>query len=221
MLTVITFTVAANIIGSNGKITAEDKISVYKKLANNQDIRILIVGDSIGAEVAKQSEKGGWVSRLQDYLKNKYKCEVKITNLSVYGTTTKDGYEKLLSNDISSYDLAFICFGVNDKNQKMNIEEFESNYRNIIEEIKDKNSNCDIIPIIESTFRQYNDFTKVIMKLCDSNGFSYADTIKEFNDSGMKYSELSTDTVHPNDKGYELYFKIISSLVDKKVYSKE
>lgn len=208
-------------LATSGEIISEDTSSVYRKLENGEDIRILIVGDSIGLEASKETDRGGWVCRLQDYLTNKYKCKVSVTNLSVYGTTTKYGYEKLLNSNISNYDLAFICFGINDRNQKMSVEEFESNYKNIIKEIKDKNNNCDIIPIIESAFRQYDDFTNVIMKLSNSNRFSYADTIEAYNKSGIKYSELSNDTVHPNDKGYEIYFKVVSNIIDSKTCSKK
>lgn len=191
-------------------------LNVYQKLKENRDIKILVIGDSIGAQAGRDSDNGGWMDKLGAHLKSTYKCNVIVKNIAVGSTVSYEGYNDFMQRDLTNYDLVFLCFGQNDKGV-LNINDFNIIYEDLIRQIRIKNTNCDIIPIVESSLRQYNDYSNSIINLSTHYCFNYADTIDGFNKSGIDYSQLSKDGVHPNDNGYDIYFNIIKNIIDKNV----
>lgn len=191
-------------------------LNVYEKLKENRDVNILVVGDGIGAQVGLESNESGWIFKLQNYLRNNYHCKVNVNNISIGLAISYQGYNDVMKENLSNYDLVILCYGQNDR-RILDVKQFNIIYEALIRQIRVKNPNCDIIPIIESPLREYNDYANSIISISNYYGFNYADTIKGFNTSGIDYLQLTTDGVFPNVKGYDIYFNTIKDIIDKNV----
>ena len=86
-------------------------------------------------------------------------------------------------------------------------------YESIIIKLKKINPNIEIIPIIESSFREYNDYSNAIVEVSKHYNLQYADTIHAFNSLEQLYESLTKDVVNPNDKGYSYYAKTIEKII--------
>lgn len=190
---------------------AED--SFYQKLADGFDVNVLIVGDSIGEGAGTETDGQQWFKQLQTYLQNVNKGKVSVTNVSMGGNTSYAGYVRTMAlNDDVDYDLAIICYGQNDRT-----DGFSTNYESIIRTIRTKYPDCSIISILESSQREYTEKMTTIQNICEHYGIPVADTIDAFNNSGKAYDDLSSDGVHPNDAGQEIYFETVKAVIDDNV----
>ena len=190
---------------------AED--SFYQKLADGFDVNVLIVGDSIGEGAGTETNGQQWFKQLQTYLQNVNKGKVSVTNVSMGGNTSYAGYVRTMAlNDDVDYDLAIICSGQNDRT-----DGFSTNYESIIRTIRTKYPDCSIISILESSQREYTEKMTTIQNICEHYGIPVADTIDAFNNSGKAYDDLSSDGVHPNDAGQEIYFETVKAVIDDNV----
>lgn len=187
---------------------AED--SFYQKLADGFDVNVLVVGDSIAAN--GQGEKG-WCTLLQNNIKKIYNNRVFFTNVSMGGNASYAGYVRTMAlNDEKDYDLAIICYGQND-----GTDGFSTNYESIIRAIRSKYPDCSIISILESSQRTYTEKMTTIQSICEHYSIPVADTIAAFNNSGKAYDDLTSDGVHPNDAGQEIYFETVKEVIDDNV----
>jgi lysophospholipase L1-like esterase len=190
----------------------EENSSFYQKLSAGFDVNILIVGDSIGAS-SGASKDGRWFDLLHSELEAAYSSEVSIHNISMGGNSSYAGYIRTMMEDNDDeYDLAIICYGQNDSPT-----DFSVYYESIIFAIRNKYPNCSIISILESSQREYTEKIKTIQDICAYYKIPVADTIKPFQDSGQAYSELCEDGTHPNDVGYQIYYKTVKDIIDSNV----
>lgn len=190
------------------KKRAED--SFYQKLVDHFDVNVLIVGDSIAE--GGQGEKG-WCTLLQSNLKKTYRNNVSFTNISMGGNASYAGYVRTMAlNDDVDYDLAIICYGQND-----GLDGFSTNYESIIKAIRSKYPDCSIISILESSQREYTEKMITIQSICDYYGIPVADTIAAFNTSGKAYDDLTSDGVHPNEAGQEIYYETVKAVIEDNV----
>lgn len=187
---------------------AED--SFYQKLADDFEVNVLIVGDSIAE--GGQGEKG-WCTLLQNNLRKTYGNRVSFTNVSMGGNASYAGYVRTMAlNDDVGYDLAIICYGQND-----GTDGFSTNYESIIRAISSKYPDCSIISILESSQREYTEKMTTIQSICEHYAIPVADTIAAFNNSGKAYDDLTGDGVHPNEAGQEIYFETVKSVIEDNV----
>lgn len=120
--------------------------------------------------------------------------------------------ENLFRKEKCRNDLAIICYGQNDRT-----DGFSTNYESIIRTIRTKYPDCSIISILESSQREYTEKMTTIQSICEHYGIPVADTIDAFNNSGKAYDDLSSDGVHPNDAGQEIYFETVKAVIDDNV----
>lgn len=202
--------------------------SFYQKLQEGLKVRILIVGDSIGATAGASSDEARWTNLLLDAIQDKYGVKVSMTNVSMGGNASYAGYMRTMLLDdgmtaeqhrmqpegpyFHDYDLAVVCYGQNDGE-----EDFPLYYESILRAIRQKYTKCSIISILESSQRDYTEKMKQIQRICAHYGIPIADTIRAFADSGRPYEELATDGVHPNDEGQKLYFQTVMSVIEQNV----
>ena len=180
----------------------------YIQRFNN--VNVLVVGDSIAAN--GQGEKG-WCTLLQNNIKKIYNNRVFFTNVSMGGNASYAGYVRTMAlNDEKDYDLAIICYGQND-----GTDGFSTNYESIIRAIRSKYPDCSIISILESSQRTYTEKMTTIQSICEHYSIPVADTIAAFNNSGKAYDDLTSDGVHPNDAGQEIYFETVKKVIDDNV----
>ena len=184
--------------------------SFYQKLADGFDVNILIVGDSIGQGAGVETQGRGWYDQLSFYIKQQYNVNVTLTNVSMGGNASYAGYVRTaVLDDGIDYDLAVLCYGHNDR-----VENLSVNYEAMIRMIMNKYPNCSIISILESAQKDYTEKVVTIQNIAEYYGIAVADTIEPFS---YNYDELTNDGTHPNDKGQDVYFNTLKSIIDENV----
>ena len=179
--------------------------NAWQKLACGQDIHFLVVGDSIGAL--------GWTYDVADWIAENYRVGCDIKNISLGGNTSYGGFVSLaMLDDGISYDLILVCYGENDLP-----DAFKTEYEALIRTILKRYDNCSIIPILESSQREYNEKMQWIQQVADYYNLVPADTIAAFENSGYAYEKLSWDGKHPSDLGGEIYAQTVETVIRENV----
>ena len=196
-------------------------LNFYGNLLEGRDVDALIIGDSIGQSAGSSNSDKKWSNLIIKDVMKKYKSTMTTDFITGGSATGIRGWVELNSvKATKKYDLAFICFGQNDQ-FNMKPEQFKIFYESIIINLKKINPNIEIIPIIESSFREYNDYSKAIEELSKHYNLQYADTLQAFNSSAQPYSNLTKDAEIPSDKGYNYYARTIEKIIDKNYASKK
>ena len=199
----------------NGEYVDEDLPgrNFYQKLKHGQNVRILIVGDSIGNGDGATREDNKWENLLKAHIEEDYRSKVEITNVSIGGSTSFAGFARVaMLPDDENYDLAIICYGQNDAE-----EDFGEYYESIIQELLTKYDGIELISILESSQMEYTSKMETIKWICGAYSIPIADTIRAYNESGIPYVELAADGVHPNNKGHEIYEEVIFGVIHDKL----
>lgn len=188
----------------------------YEKIKNGEEVNILVLGNGIGLSEGKTDESGNWTSNLSKWLEETYKSKANITNLSQDKATVKTGLEELEQNK-DNFDLAYIIFGQNDQ-KAVNPKEFKEDYEKIIENLKGRNENIVIVPIIENSIRKKNEYTNIIEELGKANNLTVIDMATAFTKDPAPYAKLTTKGgIYPNNLGYNVYFSNIKSSIEANV----
>lgn len=190
--------------------------SVYTKLNESNKVSMLIIGDNMGFQLGRYTIETGWMDRLRPYLTKMYGSELAVYSRSYYDWDVYKCYYDFMNRDQEKYDLIFLFFGYNEKDT-MSVDEFKYYYEALIRQIQERCDYPEIILVLESAMDEYSEYTKVIQKLGEYYGYPVADTLAPFQKSSLTLEELTRDLMHPNDKGYRIYFNIISKLIDKGV----
>lgn len=196
-----------------------------EKLLNvKQNSIIVFLGDSITEKNIHNKNRENYV----DYLKYFFKSinpNVEVINSGISGSTTRDSLKRL-QRDVLDHkpDLTFIMLGVNDGSTWFDVsfEEFQTNYRAIIKQVKESGS--EIILMTQNEFRDnpYDGkvtFTKYpkneeeILKIATEFNLPVIDNYKYWRELKIKdkalLNSLMSDWVHPNDKGHIFFYSIM------------
>ncbi|WP_368236180.1 SGNH/GDSL hydrolase family protein [Clostridium perfringens] len=188
----------------------------YEKIKEGKEVNILVLGNGIGLSEGKTDESGNWTSSLSKWLEETYKSKANITNLSQDKATVKIGLEELEKNK-DTFDLAYIIFGENDQ-KALKPNEFKEDYEKIIEILKERNKNVDIVPIIENSIRKKNEYTTIIEAIGKDNYIKVLDMATVFTKDPAPYAKLTTKGgIYPNNVGYSLYFSNVKSLIEANI----
>ncbi len=207
--------------GSSTEEARTSNLNFYENLSESQDINALIIGDSIGQSNGSSNDDKKWSNLIAKDVKQKYKSTMTTDFITGDSTTGVRAWVELNnSKPTKKYDIAFICFGQKDQ-WNIKPEQFGLFYESIIIKLKKTNPNIEIIPIIESSFREDNAYSSVIKDLSKNYNLQYADTIKGFASSGEIYEKLTTDIEIPNDKGYSQYATTIEKVIEDNYKAKK
>jgi len=181
-----------------------------KEISQKGKINLLIVGDSIGDGSCSDSTDTKWASILRISLKEKYNCDVTVTNVAVGGTESLFGYHTLMRfSDRQRFDVVLICHGHNDIEEDLPVT-----YEVLLRGVRRKYPNAYMACFLESSQKEYTPKINTILSLTQKYGCAVIDTIKAFADSGKQYDELSNDGVHINNDGAMIYaqtaFKVLT-----------
>lgn len=189
-------------------------LNIYGKIFQQRDIEALIIGDGVGQSEGASSSDDKWFNIIKKDVKQKYKSNMTTHLITGESTTAVSAWAQLNSSKLTEkYDIAFICLGQNDQ-FTIKPEQFKSFYESIIIKLKIINPKIEIIPIMENTFRQYNEYSNAIVDLSKHYNLQYADTIQAFNSLEQPYESLIKDVVHPNDSGYRYYASTIEKIIN-------
>lgn len=189
----------------NRSFAGLEGLNGFQKLACRQKIRMLVVGDSIGALP--------WTEEVAEWIEKNYSVECAIKNTSLGGNSSYSGIvAETLRDDGLQYDLVILCYGQNDDERY-----FSSAYEALIRLLLENNPNCSIISIVESSQREYTPKMKTILKLAEYYHLSVADLIEGFQNSGYSYDVLSYDGVHPTELGESIYAHTLEDVIRLRV----
>lgn len=185
-----------------GRVFAENcSLNGFQKLACGQDVSMLIVGDSIGAQ--------RWPSAVASWVEANYNVKCTLKNISLGGNYSFSGFVSLqqLQDDVP-YDIVIVCYGQNDPDL-----EFAADYEALLRLALERYNNCSAISVLESSQRDYTAKMQAIQQIASYYSVPVADTIQAFCESGMSYESLSGDGVHPNEAGQDIYAQLIEQII--------
>lgn len=187
--------------------------SGYQKLADHENIRLLVVGDSIAEGVGAGSKAMTFVNQLKSQLEARYGVTCTLNNQSVSGTASMFGYARTkLLDDQVPYDLIVICYGHNDSDLN-----FSHYYESMLRALHTKYPHASMIAVAEHTQRDTSNNPslkmQVIQNLCDRYGVQIADTARAYN-ARSGQSLISSDGLHPNNDGHSVYCSTILDVVN-------
>lgn len=193
-----------------------EDLTVYEKIAAGSSFNYLIIGDSIGRSAGAENKDLRWYSQLEVLLKDFSGVRARRNMVVQSGATSFEGIYKLqMSPKFRDIDLIFIVFGENDR-KYMDPEQFTFFYEKLIRNAKERYPRSEIITIIESPLKQ-DRYADAINRVSAHYGAKPLDMRIPFEQSGMLTEQLTTDTIHPNGKGYLLYASSILELIKNNI----
>lgn len=190
--------------------------------------QILIFGDSI--TYGAFDKKGGWVERLKEKLMGK---DILVYNLGVSGDTTIDLLDRFENETRARYDndtTLILEIGINDSyHSDITPEMFENNIQELIKKAKKYSkkivflgltpvdeSKTNPLPWNKNAFYKNNKIQKydnIIKEVCKRNSIHFIEISNNF--AKTDYKALLHDGLHPNTKGHEKVFEIVSKDLNK------
>jgi len=200
----------------------------------NNKKRLTIFGDSIAVGQGVNIT-GSWVYKLASHFPNLF-----ITNASQNGRTSRQALE-IMSYEIQNHppEVLIVQYGLNDSNYwhtdcglpRVSPNSFKEN----LIEIYDRATNFGVNQVIFLTNHPTNKNNVVHGKSYDANSALYSEVIKEACEKlsnafivdtwqicfdlaefkNAKFFYLLDDGIHLNEEGHDIYFKAISSFLEK------
>lgn len=192
--------------------TTEEVLDFYGKLKNKKAVKVLILGDGLALSQGSTSNSGVWDVGVSNLLQTTYGSTVEMVSLAKAKAISSVGLSVAKSNNLEGYDLVITCFGQNDNISAVNINDFKTNYAGIVKEIKDKNKNATVLPILPSTLALDNKYRAKIQEVATENGLTCIDTKTAFTKSGIAETKLLNGSL-PSDVGYQLYTQTIGEVI--------
>jgi lysophospholipase L1-like esterase len=193
------------ILNTSGKTYGYDEsLNLYDKISQKKPIHYAIVGDSIGRGSGAETPGQRWFKILERKMYEDHGIRMFGEYTVQSGATAFEGINKLsLKQGNNAVDLVFIVFGENDR-KYMKASDFSVLYESLIRKAKAVYPAAEILTVTESSLK-YNDFATEISKISNHYNTAHIDMRPVFKSSGFSEKDLTTDLVHPNGKGYQLY----------------
>lgn len=222
------------------KSYAGELTGLNAKLANKEDIKMVILGDSIseGCSASKHWNRDPFSPFYGELVKNElervYGTNVNMTNMSVGGKTSKWGAGVDTSdgggNNLPRIreikpDLLVISFGMNDVSS-VPAAEFQTYIRKIADTAREANENCQLIFL--NSYPGQKDYVrwdkqKAIGQAFEEVSYEYADCLfinmfpvgEEFLKTKRYYEITNNGVNHPNDFMHRVYaMNVLSGIID-------
>ena len=190
-------------------------------------------GEHIVHEFSRNKDGYCWAKMFKEYMQSHFDCTV--TNNGCTGTTIEfiiDNFDKLVDKED---DIIICTIGTNNRHQykkdapkhtkEEHMKEFYNNILKLHNMFKEAKKDVIFVANIPSSFENekdgenywrifhMNDVNNIYMKASVESGFPFISMYQKF----LEYCDLKDITVesllddglHPNDKGYEVMFKLI------------
>lgn len=204
-------------------------------------MKIAVFGDSITYGVS--DEKGGWATRLRlEVEKEDIKASRRVANCvyncGVRGDTTEDllmRFDVECSSRVERQDDPIIIFaiGTNDSSTKADgtnavpLMQYQENLGKLLDKAKtvsDKILFVGLFPVDDTKTlnwkpdRTYNnksvqEYNVILSNFCKENKLAFVDIFKPF--YGKSHEVLLSDGLHPNSKGHQKIYKLVSKALRK------
>jgi lysophospholipase L1-like esterase len=176
-------------------------------------MNIAIIGGSITEGAGASNYKNTYVYKLEQYFKEKDKNTI-IKNLGSGGTASQFGIFRL-KRDLDGFkpDIIFIEFAVNDR--IYSVYDSSIYFEGLIREcLKITNK----IVIIDFPTGMGDSCTSIHKKFAYYHNIPIIDVQdevwKRIGKREIKWPQISTDNLHPNDKGHNLYYEVIREVLE-------
>lgn len=188
--------------------------------------RVYVIGSSVAAGAgASDVEKTSWAGLLHtQFLKSN--PDIYFKNLGVGGYSTKDILDNKILGNIINPDVVIFETCLLNNFTKYRVSESLSQIKNIYSEIHNTYPDAKIIlmpsepPVsvddrVDEEGKTYREYVNIIGDFIMAEGWEYVDFWdkyeKSVEETGNTLSSVLKDSVHPNDKGYEIWFESIRS----------
>jgi len=170
-------------------------------------VNAVILGDSIAVGQGASNPLIGWDQDLERSLSKTFSNNIVWDNKASSGTLVDYCLTRAAEIEDST-DVVFICVGRNDRNFYTPLQ-FGNKYKQLIRLIKNKAPNADIFCIVEPPMVSQDEslflgIKKAIINVSDKTGVNLLNVWSAFPKNQVALSELMSDGLHPNDKGYKL-----------------
>lgn len=216
---IITEEMIKNSLVSSGDVSLFNK--VIEKAESGQDITIAFLGGSITQGCNATNEDNSYVSRTYSWFRNTFtNINVKCINAGVGATGSIIGVHRVEKQVLShNPDILFIDFAVNDKNTIYDKIAYESLIRRIL--------SLDNPPAIIEIFMSNFDGSNVqeqqieVGRKYNIPMISFRDSIHaEISKGNLKWEDVGTDEVHPNDYGHFIISELLVDFIKNKLNKK-
>ncbi|PVZ70527.1 arylesterase [Pelagibaculum spongiae] len=194
----------AEISATPAKASFSEKGSLAKTSQQDQQKKLLVIGDSISAGYGIDQQKG-WVVLLEKRIKSA-SLNWKVINASVSGDTTSGGLTRL-SKALQRVkpDLLLIELGGNDGLRGTPTKLIKENLRQMIRQAQDRNVDVAILEmrIPPNYGRKYTEaFHNLYQKLANEEKISYIPFFLE--QIALKPELMQADRIHPTEQAQPL-----------------
>jgi lysophospholipase L1-like esterase len=196
---------------------------IYNKLANNNDIKMLVIGDSIAYSEGSSDEKNKWFNTFKNFLESEYEVNVKTNLITSTVSSSFNAWCDYLENNSPKCDIAIISVGQNDI-ATYDVNTFSKFYESLIRNIKTTNPDSEIVLVIESSLMNFEDtsntnkYINSIKNLSVQYNTLLLDTITAYKSSEKSLEYLTSfNKVTPNDNGYQIYSDTLIEIFKQRI----
>lgn len=174
-----------------------DKVTNFPSKGTN----VVVFGDSL-VEGVGATTKGGFVELLSK------KTNAPMVNLGVSGNTTLDGLKRV--EEIFEHDpkVVILLLGGNDYLKKISKEETSKNLEKIIDKIHEKGAVVLLLGVRGGFLK--DNFKDLFEELVKKKKVAY---VPDVLDGIIFERSFMSDGIHPNEKGYEIISKKVSTIL--------
>jgi acyl-CoA thioesterase-1 len=218
LLTFLAISIALIGCSADNRRATDVRIMTNHSLIQSGPVVYVALGDSTGAGVG--ATEGGYVARLFKRIL-KLRPDSQLTNLCISGATTADVVRRQLDQAITAKpQLVTVGIGINDIGHGVTLEQFSTNYEEILSRLRHKTTAAIVvtnIPDISSAPRlppairtEYQNtivrFNQRLEEVATRYSVVIFDVYKSTQKELPSHPEyFSADGFHPSDKGYELW----------------
>ena len=211
-------------VGANNKMISKDGLNasiirvgnlarlakVMEKAQRGDAITIGFIGGSITEGMRSSAVNKRYGDIVTKWWKTTFpSCKVQYVNAGIGSTGSLIGVNRMAGDLLArNPDFVVVEYACNDTNSALDREAYEGVIRRILKQSND--------PAVMLLFMMKQDGTNVqdgeiiVGNKYDLPMISYRDAIQyEIDNNGLKWSDISPDAVHPNDKGHQIAADLI------------
>ncbi len=218
--------------------------NTYKKLSENKKLNIVYFGGSVTVGTGSESagRTGSWRVRIGNWLENNfYEADVNNISQAIGETGTNLGALRFKRDVLPEEpDLMFIEYSINDYYDGASYFRAAAQYETIVRTLKEQYPDCDIVTILvtdyfnvsaaangnlhtqaqahESIAEKYNISTIHVGRALATQLVNEGWTKQSSWKTDTKWLEYFSDSVHPLNKGYGVYYNAIEEFMTNTLY---